>query len=90
MGGRPVQRGGRQAERDSVDDLAGRGHREHYVGDAAGGLSQPRDNPGAFLFAEPEEGLDGRAVGRPLKQGGRVNRGVVGVFDPETGGSQPV
>ena len=90
MGRRPVQRGGSQAEGDRVDDLAGHGHREYHVGDAAGGLRQPCDKPGAFFFAEPEEGLDGRAVGRPLQQGGGVDRGVVGVFDPETGGGQPV
>ena len=90
MGRRPVQRGGRQAEGDGVEDLAGHGHREHHVRDAACGLRQPGDKPGAFFFAEPEEGLDGRAVRRPLEQGGGVDRGVVGVFDPETGGGQPV
>ena len=90
MGRRPVERGGREAEGDRVEDLAGRGHREDHVRDAARGLREPGDKPGAFFLAEPEEGLDGRAVGGPLEQGGGVDRGVVGVFDPEPGGGQPV
>ena len=85
VGRRTVESGGREAEGDRVEDLAGRGHREDDVRDAARGLRQPRDEPGAFFVAEPEEGLDGGAVGGPLEQGGGVDRGVVGVLDARGG-----